>query len=69
MTYVIKLTSYTNCHSVVSSVSDFYTTVKLLVEDAVFNYKPSRRSNNWEFINLYFYEIKFIIAGSVFDFY
>ena len=69
MTCVIKSTSHSNCYSIVNSGSDFSLIVKLLVEDAVFDYQPGRRRNKSEFINLYSCRTKSIAAKVLFDLY
>ncbi len=43
--------------------------MKLLVEDAVFDYQPSKRSNKSEFTDLYLCGLKSIAAGGPFDLY
>ncbi len=43
--------------------------MKLLVEDAVFDYQPGRGSNKSEFTDLYLCEIKSIVAGGPLDLY
>ena len=43
--------------------------MKLLVEDAVFEYQPGRESNKTEFIDLYFCGSRVIAAGGSLDSY
>lgn len=62
MAQVIKSLSHKNCHSVVNSMLDLNLLVKLLVEDAVFKYHPSQRTNMIKFINLYIRRLRVIIA-------
>lgn len=69
MACAIKSTSYSNRHSIISSISDFSLIMKLLVKDTVFDYQSSRRSNKLKFTNLYLYRTKSIVARSSYDLY
>lgn len=62
-------TSHSNCHSVISSILDLSPIVKLLVEDAVFDYQSGRKSNTSKFLDLYFYRTKSIVAEGPLDLY
>lgn len=50
-------------------MSDLSLIVKLLVEDAVFEYEPGRGSNETEFIDLYLCGLRVIAAGGPLDSY
>lgn len=69
MVCITKSTFYINCHFVVSSISDLSLIIKLLVEDAVFNYHPGRGNNKLEFTNLYLFGIKSITVRSLLNLY
>lgn len=69
MAYTTKSISHSNCHSVVGNVSDLSLIVKLLIEDAIFDYQPSKESNKSELIDLYLCGTKSIIVGGPFDLY
>lgn len=61
--------SHGNRYSVVSGISNLSLIVKLLVEDAVFEYQPGQRSNDTEFIDLYLCGSRVIIARGLLDSY
>lgn len=53
MACITKSICYNNYYSVVSNISNFNLIIKLLVEDIIFDYQPSKKGNNSEFTNLY----------------
>lgn len=69
MAYATKLTFLSNCYFVISSVLNLDLIVKLLMEDVVLDYQPSKKSKNLIVINLYFYKIKSIIAKDLLNLY
>lgn len=69
MAQATESTSHGDRHSVVSSTSDLSLIVKLLVEDAVFEYHPGRGTNGTEFIDLYIRGSRVIAAGGPLDAY
>lgn len=67
--YITKLICHDNCHSIINNISHLCLIVKLLVKDAVFDYQPGKKNNKSEFINLYFYKIKFIVIRGLLNLY
>lgn len=58
ITCTTKLTFYDNYCSVVNNVLNLSLIVKLLMEDAIFDYQLGKKSNKSEFTNLYIRESK-----------
>ena len=69
MAQATKSISYGNWQIVVSNISDLRLIVKLLVEDAVFEYQPGQESNKREFIDLYLCGSRVIRVGGPFNLY
>ena len=63
MAQAIEFTLHGNQYFVINSMSNLSLIMKLLVEDAMFEYQPGRKSNETKFIDLYLCRSRVIAAG------
>lgn len=67
MSQATEFISYRNWHLVINSISNFSLIVKLLVEDAIFEYYLGQEINGKEFIDLYICRSRVIAARWLLD--